>query len=143
MFLQPDGTAIVQLINFVIFFAVLNVVFLRPVGRAIQKRREYINGLTADFDRYQAEATELREEAEELRANARRDAEALLTKQRGEASNESAAVSADYAQKVAQRVESAQQAVATELDTARTGEDRLARQLADLMVDRALAEAAK
>src|ERR1700680_3841032 len=129
MFLQPDGTAIIQLLNFVIFFAVLNVVFLRPVGRAIQKRREYINSLTADFDRYQAEATELREEAEELRAHARRDAEATLAKGRGESSNETAAVAADYAQKAAQRVESAQQAVAAELTAARTGEDRLARQL--------------
>ena len=36
-FLSIDwhGTALVQLLNFVIFFAILNVVFTRPVGRAI------------------------------------------------------------------------------------------------------------
>ena len=33
MFLSLDGTLVVQLINFAIFFALLSVVFLRPVGR--------------------------------------------------------------------------------------------------------------
>ena len=64
MFLSLDGTLFVQLINFAIFFALLNVVFLRPVGRAIAKRRDYINGLVSDYDRYQDEAQNLREEAE-------------------------------------------------------------------------------
>jgi len=38
-FLSVDGTLVVQLINFAIFFAVLNVVFLKPVAAAIRKRR--------------------------------------------------------------------------------------------------------
>lgn len=143
MFLYPDGTAIIQLVNFVIFFAVLNVVFLRPVGRAIKKRRDYINSVTSDFDRYQAEASELREEAEEVRSSARRDAESILSKARAEASNRSAEVAADYSEKSAARVASAQQAVAVELDSARVGEDKLVRELAELMVDRTLTEVAR
>ncbi len=51
MFLSLDGTLFVQLVNFAIFFALLNVVFLRPVGRAIAKRREYINSLVSDYER--------------------------------------------------------------------------------------------
>jgi F0F1-type ATP synthase membrane subunit b/b' len=39
MFLSLDGTFWFQLVNFAIFFAILNVVFLRPVGEAIKKRR--------------------------------------------------------------------------------------------------------
>ena len=69
---------VVQLVNFAIFFALLNVVFLRPVGRAIMKRRQYIDGLVADYDRYQGEAQTLREEAEAIRADARRKAEATV-----------------------------------------------------------------
>ena len=63
MFLSLDGTLIVQLVNFAIFFALLNLVFLRPVGRAIAKRRAYINSLASDYERYQEEARSLRAEA--------------------------------------------------------------------------------
>ncbi len=61
MFLSLDGTVFVQLINFAIFFALLNVLFLRPVGRAIAKRRAYIDNLVSDYDRYQETARSLRE----------------------------------------------------------------------------------
>ena len=45
MFLSLDGTFWIQLINFAIFFAILNVVFMRPVGEAIKKRRAYIDSV--------------------------------------------------------------------------------------------------
>ena len=64
MFLAPDGTLLVQLANFAIFFALLSVVFLRPVSAAIRKRREYLNSLTSDYDSYQAQANALRAQAE-------------------------------------------------------------------------------
>ena len=143
MFLQPDGTFFVQLINFAIFFAILNVVFLRPVGNAIRKRREYINSLTNDYDRYQAEATSLRTQAESVRAAARREAELALAKARGEISNETADLSAQYAQKVTQTVEAAHQTVQGELSAARANESQTVRELADLMLERSLSEVAK
>ncbi len=89
-FLSIDGTIVIQLINFAIFFVVLNVVFLRPVGAAIRKRREYINSLVSDYDRYQAEAKSLREEAEKARAAARREAEHAIAQARAQTSNETA-----------------------------------------------------
>ena len=41
---------LVQLINFAIFFAILNVIFLRPVSAAIRRRRAYINSVAADIE---------------------------------------------------------------------------------------------
>src|SRR5579884_4313716 len=111
MFLKLDGTFVVQLINFAIFFALLNVVFIRPVSRAIMKRREYINSVTNDYDRYQAEAASCRSEAEAIRAAARREAEQTLAKVRAEASNEAANLSAQFNQEAAQLVERAHQTV--------------------------------
>src|ERR1700740_561305 len=105
MFLQLDGTFWIQLINFVIFFALLNVLFLRPVSRAIRARREYINGVVSDYDKYQAEANALREHAKSIRANARRDAEAALTKARADASNKAADISGQYATQAQTTVE--------------------------------------
>jgi F-type H+-transporting ATPase subunit b len=143
MFLQLDGTFWIQLINFVIFFALLNVLFLRPVSRAIRQRREYINGVVTDYDKYQAEANALREQAESIRANARRDAEAALAKARADASNSAADISAQYATKAQSTIEDAQQKARGELEAARANESQLVQQLADLMVERTVSEVAQ
>jgi F0F1-type ATP synthase membrane subunit b/b' len=141
MFLQIDGTFVVQLINFAIFFAILNYVFIRPVSRAIMRRREYINSVTNDYDRYQAEGASLRTQAEAIRAAARREAEQAIGRSRAQASNEAAALSVEYNQQAAQIVEEAHRTVESELQAARASEERIVRDLAGLAVDRTLAEA--
>ena len=139
MFIIPDlNTLIVQLINFAIFFALLNVLFLRPVGTAIRKRREYIDSVVSDYASYQSEAKALREQAERVRADARRTAEAHLAKARGEASNEAATISADYNVRTQNTIEEAHKRAGDALAAARTNEDKLVDQLAGTMVDRAL-----
>jgi F-type H+-transporting ATPase subunit b len=140
VFLSLDGTFFVQLLNFAIFLAVLNIVFLRPVGRAIVKRREYINSVVADYDTYQAKAKALRDNDARLRAEARREAEHAIAKARAEASNETAKLAAGYAERVHSTIDEAQREVAQELDAARAGEERLVAALSDLMVERALSE---
>ncbi len=140
MFLQPDGTFWVQLINFAIFFAILSAVFLRPVSRAIRERRAYINSVTTDYEKYQGEGSKLRAEAESIRAAARREAEATIAKARADASNKAAEISSQYAAQAQSTVESAQKTVAQELTAARAGEETVVRQLADLMVERTVSE---
>lgn len=142
MFLKLDGTFIVQLINFAIFFAILNVVFIRPVSRAIVQRREYINSVTNDYDRYQAEARSLRTEAEAIRAAARREAEAALAKARAGASNEAAAIATQYGQQASQVIEQAHRTVESELESARAKEPQMVSELASLMLERTLTESA-
>lgn len=142
MFLSLDGTSVVQLINFAIFFALLNLVFLKPVGRAIAKRRKYIDSLVSDYDRYQAEARNLREEAEGIRAGARREAEQRVAAARAAASNEAAEISTRYAQQAKGTIEKAQQTAQAELETARAGEGDAVRGIADVMLDRVLPEVA-
>ncbi len=140
MFLLPDGTFWVQLINFAIFYAILYVVFLRPVQRAIAKRREYIDGLTTDYDRAQAEATELRAQAEAIRNEARRQADHILATARNDAGNEAARMSTEYAQRVQAIVEGAHATVAQEVDAIRPREDAIAGELAAEIVGRVLPE---
>ena len=142
MFLYPDGTLVIQLVNFAIFFAILNVVFLRPVGAAIRRRREYINSLVTDYDEYQMEARRLREEAESVRATARRVAEHHVAAARANASNEAAELSAKYAQDGQRIAEEAAHAAAREFDAARKSSDDLSRQLAEMMLERVMAESA-
>jgi F0F1-type ATP synthase membrane subunit b/b' len=140
-FLALDGTAVVQLINFAIFFAVLSVVFLRPVASAISKRRQYINSLVSDYDRYQHEARDLRAEAEGIRAAARREAEHRVSSARATASNEAAELATRYGQQAQSIVEAAQKTAQAELEAARAGEGEAVRGLAGLMLQRVVPEA--
>ena len=142
MFLKLDGTFIVQLINFAIFFALLNVVFLKPVGNAIRKRREYINSLVAHYDMYREQAADLEAQAEATRSAARRDAEAVLAKTRAEASNESAAISEEYSRRANDLIDEAHAAADAELAAARERSRSSVRELAEMMVERTLSEAA-
>ncbi|MGB6953271.1 MAG: ATP synthase F0 subunit B [Candidatus Cybelea sp.] len=141
-FLSVNGTLVVQLFNFAIFFAVLYVVFLRPVAAAIGRRRQYINSLVSDYDRYQADAASLRAQAEEIRAAARREAEHRVASVRAAASNEAAEISTGCSQKAQQTIERAREDVRRELDEARAGEPGAARGLADFMLERVIPEAA-
>jgi F-type H+-transporting ATPase subunit b len=119
MFLLPDGTFWVQLVNFVIFYAILNVVFMRPVQRAIAKRREYIEGVTRDYDRAQAQAGELRAQVARIHSEARVSADAMLAAGRNEAGNKAAEIAADAAQRAREVVEAAHAQVASEVESNR------------------------
>jgi F0F1-type ATP synthase membrane subunit b/b' len=132
---------LVQLINFAIFFAILNVIFLRPVSAAIRRRREYINSLVSDYDEYQAQAKSLREQAEGVRASARLDAEQRVAAARAAGSNEAAELATRYSQRVASIVGEAQETARRELDEARAGESAAARSVANFMLDRVIPEA--
>jgi F-type H+-transporting ATPase subunit b len=142
-FLLPDGTFWIQLINFAIFFAILNVVFLRPVGEGVRKRREYLDGLVAQRDTLQKEASALRAQAESTRQSARRDAEMLLSKSRAEVSNETSAIATDYNTQSSRQIADAQAAAAAEYDSARVAAESHAEELAQLVVDRTFAEASR
>lgn len=137
-FLALDGTFWMQLINFAIFFVILNAVFLKPVGRAIAKRRAYITSLTTDYDRFTQQVRELTAQAESKRAAARREAEVTLSAARAAISNQTAEMAARYAGQVHATLEAAQQTVAAEIQAARRGETPLVRGLAELMLQRVL-----
>jgi F-type H+-transporting ATPase subunit b len=138
LFLSIDGTLIVQVINFVLFIVLLNIVFLKPVGAAIAKRRAYIDALASDIEAASNEVKTARGRAEELRAVARREAEAAIAKARGEAQNEAADVVADYQRRASEIVEKAHQEADAEIAAARTGEPQIVESLAQTMLERAI-----
>jgi len=138
LFLQIDGTLIVQVVNFILFIVLLNAVFLKPVGAAIAKRRAYIDSLSRDIEAAEAEIRAARGRAEERRAAARREAEIASAKARAEAQNEAAAIVADYAGRATTIVAEAHRTVQAELIAARANEDQLVAALAREMLDRAI-----
>jgi F0F1-type ATP synthase membrane subunit b/b' len=143
MFLQLDGTFWVQLVNFVIFFAILNVVFLRPVGEAIRKRRAYIDSVLNDDERYAREAKALRAEAESKRIAARRESADHFAAARAEAAAEAAAIAREHATVAAELVAQARATIASETGVARGREPELADVLARKLLQRAVGVLAK
>ncbi len=138
MFLQIDATLIVQVVNFVLFIILLNVVFLRPVGAAIAKRRAYIDGLARDIEAAEADVKSARGAAEERRAAARREAEATVAKARVAMQDEATQIVASYQQRATGIVEEAQREVGVEIAAARAGEDEIVDSIAQTMLERAI-----
>jgi len=141
MFLSLDGTAFIQLINFAIFFAILNVVFLRPVGAALKRRREYIDSVQGDLDRYQHQVELLRAQAEAERVAARREAEEKVVRARSQAEDEAGRLLADFEKAAGDISQRAQDTIEAELSEARSREDELAGVLAQSLLDRAIGTA--
>jgi len=142
VFLQIDGTLIVQVVNFVVFIILLNIVFLKPVGAAIAKRRAYIDGLKHDVEGAEFEIKTAQSRAEERRAAARREAETAIAKARVAAQNEAAALIEDYQQRASVIVEQAHQEVQREIAAARTGEPQVVESIAQSMLERAIGSGA-
>lgn len=140
MFLSVDwhGTFLVQVVNFIVFLVLLNIVFMRPVGAAIAKRRAYINGLASDIEQAEADVKALHGQAEAKRAAARREADDVLAKTRASAQNEAASVQASYAERATGIALEAQQAVAGEIAAARSKEDEIVATLSRTLLERAL-----
>ena len=138
MFLSLDGTSLVQLVNFAIFFAIVNVVFLRPVGAAIVKRRAYIEGVSRDAERYRLEGEGLVAAAEAKRSGARRAAEELLVKTRSAADSEAAQIAAGFTDRAGVIASEARAEVEAEIGAARARESELAKGLADILLERAV-----
>ncbi len=137
MFLSLDGTFWIQLVNFAIFFAILNVVFMRPVGEAIKKRRAYIDSVQSDFDRYERQVRELRSDAEQKRAAARRTAEEAVARGRAEGEVEAEKLLAAAGARAQAITEDARRTVDGEVDAARAREGELSEALARTLLTRA------
>jgi F-type H+-transporting ATPase subunit b len=138
MLLSLDGTLVVQLVNFIVFLLILNVIFLRPVGEAIAKRRAYINGVAADIEQFESDLKVLRGQAQEQRAIARREADALIAEARAAAQGEAATIVAGEQARASALIVEAQDTVRAEIAAARANEPALVESLAREMLQRAV-----
>ncbi|MEA2688026.1 MAG: F-type H+-transporting ATPase subunit b [Candidatus Eremiobacteraeota bacterium] len=136
--LSLDGTLIVQLVNFIVFLAILNAIFFKPVGAAIARRRAFIDGLRHDIEQLHGEAKTLRGRAEERRAAARREADELIARARVDAGKESDVIVGRAQERASEIVASAHAEVEQELQRARADEPRIVNALADDILGRAL-----
>ena len=143
MFLRAAGPVFIQLINFAIFFAVLNVVFLRPVGDAIKKRRAHIDEVQSDLAKYRTIVSTARAEADSRRGAARRDADETIAKARAAAEQEAQLELEGRTSEAQAVIEQSRATVALEASAAKAREGELSAALAKTLLDRALGGASK
>ena len=138
MFLKLDGTFWVQIINFIVFYALLDVIFLRPVQRAIKSRRALIDGIQSEYDHAMEEIATLKTSGESQKATNRRAIEENLTKVRAAASDEAALITTRASSLAHDRIAKAQGVVAAEMQSASQRLDGLADDLAGSLLGRVL-----
>jgi F-type H+-transporting ATPase subunit b len=142
MLLSLDGTVVVQIVNVLVFLAIMNVIFFKPVGAAIARRRAYIDGLKHDIESLDQDTKSLRGQAEARRAAARREADEAIAQARVAFGKETDAIVSEAQGQAMEIVRRARTQVETEVQSARAQEPRIVDALAGEMVARALEGAA-
>jgi F-type H+-transporting ATPase subunit b len=138
MLLSLDGTLFVQLVNFIVFIAILNVIFLKPVGSAIAARRAYIDSVSADITQAEADLKALRSQGDDTRSAARRAADATIGQSRAQAQAEAAAIIAEHQIEASVIIAEAQSSVGLEVAQARLSGGPVVEALARQMLERAV-----
>jgi F-type H+-transporting ATPase subunit b len=80
-----DATLPFMAVQFVILMAVLNVLFYKPLGKAIDERADYIRQTQTSAQERLAKAQQLAKEYEDKLANSRRQSQAIIVAAQAEA----------------------------------------------------------
>ncbi len=138
MFLKLDGTLWIQIINFFIFYAILNVVYIKPASAALRKRRAYIDSVHNEYEAALREVDELKNEADNKRAEGRREGDHVAATIRNESMKQAEEIVAKAQAEFTRIVEESETKVYREMNVARAEENRLVQELAADMVQRAV-----
>jgi F0F1-type ATP synthase membrane subunit b/b' len=136
MFLKLDGTFWIQIINFFIFYAILNVVYIKPASAALRKRREYIDSVHSEYEAALREIEELKSESDNKRAEGRREGDHVAATIRNEAMKQAEEIVSKAQTEFSRIVEESETKIHRELSLARAEEHRLVQELASEMVAR-------
>nr|WP_283767924.1 F0F1 ATP synthase subunit B' [Roseofilum capinflatum] len=133
-----DGTLLVMAIQFLILAALLNQIFYKPLGNAIDERSNYIRSNVTEARERLAKAERLAKQYEEELASARKQSQAVIAEAQAEA-DKIAAQNMAQAQREAQaKREQAQQEIDRQkqetLGVLEGQVDQLSRQILDKLL---------
>jgi F-type H+-transporting ATPase subunit b len=138
MLLSIDGTFLVQILNFVVFWILLNIVFIAPTRRAIEERMRLIAATQREAREFQERAAALQAEADALIDAARRRTDEIMREAATRAAAESHDIERKASEEAAASVALAHAAVASERAHATEKQGPLVQELARAMVNRAV-----
>lgn len=124
-----DATLPLMAVQFVILTVVLNAVFYKPLGKAIDERDDYIRSNRVDAKERLAKAERLAQQYEQELAETRRKAQAVIA----EAQQAAQATAAQSMAEAQQEVQSKREQVQRELDAQKQSAlDELQQQVSEL-----------
>ncbi len=138
MLLSIDGTFLIQILNLIVFWVLLNYVFIAPTQRAIEKRLHYIAEQRREADDLKARARELQVQADTILTEARRATDEAMRTAASRASDESHAIERRSADEAAANISHAHATVSAERAQAVEKQGPFVDELARTMADHAL-----
>ncbi|HVA37182.1 MAG TPA: hypothetical protein VNJ51_06185 [Candidatus Dormibacteraeota bacterium] len=141
MLLSLNGTLIVQVINFGIFFLILNAVFVAPTRKSRMERYERIRMIEEEAEVLRAETRELRAQTAAFLAATYREADARISRADAEGSRQAGEIIAAAHADAKVKAEEVRRVVEGELAAIKADLSRNVDDLAALMVGRAIGEA--
>jgi F-type H+-transporting ATPase subunit b len=138
MLLTIDGTFLVQILNFVVFWVLLNYVFIAPTRRAIEERLRLIAATQRESRELQERAAALQAEADALLDAARRRTDEIMREAATRAAAESHEIERKASDESTASIALAHAAVASERAQATEKQGALVQGLARAMVNRAV-----
>ena len=139
MLFSFDGTLLIQVLNFVAFWILLNYLFIAPARRAIEARLRYIATQYREAETFRAQAKELSAQADSILNNARRALEDMMRYASSRASDEAHHIERKATDEAAATVAMAHATVANERAEAVAEQVPFIEELARTMSERALA----
>jgi len=137
MLLSIDGTFIVQILNFILFWVLLNYFFIAPTRRAIEDRQQLVANLYREGDEFQAKAASLQAQANAILNEARRTTEEAMRAAAAQGADESHCIERKAAEEAAASIALAHANVASERQQAVEKQQEFVSDLARTMVERA------
>ena len=138
MLLSPDGTLLVQMLNFVAFWLLLNALFIAPTRRAIEARQRIIAEHRRATDEANAKAAGMAAKAAAILDDARRRTDEIIREGAANASAAAKDIERLALEEAAATVALAQARVAAEHADATAKQDVFVGELARAMASRAL-----
>lgn len=138
MLLSIDGTLLVQILNFVAFWVLLNFFFIAPTRKAIEERQRLVATQHREGDELRAQAAALRAQAAAILDEARRRTDEIMREAAARAAAETSAIEKRAAEEAAATVALAHASVASERAQASAKQAAFVSELARSMSQRAL-----
>ncbi len=138
MLLSFDGTLLVQILNFVVFWVLLNYLFIAPTRKAIEARQRFIAEQYAQADALAAQARDLQAQADATLDEARRTVDEAMRAAATQASDEVHAIERKASEEAAAAVTRAHATVEDERAQAISKQGPFVDELARTMAQRAL-----
>jgi F-type H+-transporting ATPase subunit b len=114
-----NETLIVQMVSFLIFMFIMNIVMFRPLNRVIKKRKEYMEGLKQDVTDSDQEVKNLLAEMEKHESAARQDAMVIKKELEDSGNNEAAGIYDDIRSEISKLKAETEKEVESQIDIAR------------------------